>query len=56
MFTKKIICPTSLSDSIKEIVGELHGHQIKGISDFVDATGGVIDDGVRCGRDSGSGI
>jgi transposase len=37
MFTKKIICPTSLSDYIKEIVGELHGHQIKGISDFVFA-------------------
>lgn len=37
MLKKKIICPTSLSDYIKEIVGNLHGHQIKGISDFVFA-------------------
>ena len=37
MLKKKIICPTSLSDYIKETVGKLHGHQIKGISDFVFA-------------------
>ena len=37
MFKKKIVCPTSLSDYIKEIVGNLHGHQIKGIADFVFA-------------------
>ena len=37
MLKKKIICPTSLSDYIKEIVGKLHGHQIKGIADFVFA-------------------
>ena len=37
MLKKKIISPTSLSDYIKEIVGQLHGHQIKGIADFVYA-------------------
>ena len=37
MLNKKIICPTSLFDYIKEVVGNLHGHQIKGISDFVFA-------------------
>jgi hypothetical protein len=37
MLNKKIICPTSLSDYIREVVGNLHGHQIKGISDFVFA-------------------
>lgn len=37
MFKKKIISPPSLSDYIKEVVGNLHGHQIKGISDVVYA-------------------
>ena len=37
MLKKKIICPTSLAHYIKEIAGKLHGHQIKGIADFVFA-------------------
>ena len=34
---KKVICPTSLSEYIKDLAGNLHGHQIKGIADFVFA-------------------
>ena len=37
MLNKKIICPTSLFDYTKNIVSQLHGHQIKGIADFVFA-------------------
>ena len=37
MLKKKIICPTSLFDYTKNIVSKLHGHQIKGIADFVFA-------------------
>ena len=37
MLKKKIISPPALFDYIKEVVGKLHGHQIKGISDFVFA-------------------
>ena len=37
MLKKKIICPASLFEYIKEMAGNLHGHQIKGIADFVSA-------------------
>jgi hypothetical protein len=37
MQKKKLVCPASLFDYIKEVVGKLHGHQIKGIADFVFA-------------------
>ena len=37
MLKKKIICPTSLADYIKDMAGHLHGHQIKGIAAFVFA-------------------
>ena len=37
MLKKKIVCPTSLSEYIKDFAGKLHGHQIKGIADVVFA-------------------
>ena len=37
MQKKTNICPTSLVDYTKNIVSQLHGHQIKGIADFVFA-------------------
>lgn len=36
LYAKKI-CPTSLLEYIKEVARNLHGHQIKGITDFVYA-------------------